>query len=398
MIRRSACLYEKRVIGIESICTQNNGKIECIPSERKWFKELGREKLLFCPCGCGNNLTLVAGPIRRPHFKIQETPGAKKCLVVEESAISVWSRIILKAWFDTKLKSDKIETRVPINRICNSNRKFEYSLFDFENNIGLCYWYDKSNIESIKVDVLERNDDVKRVLYISDIHNSHSNNPDLELMLKVQEKQGYLLYLSLDEEDEYEDAYLIVRIFVETHTGGWKQLTVKSEKLDSFNITSNGELIYQDQFVSKLVKDAVEQYKADEIKRIEERRAKDEERRKQQEIIEAQTEIERQKRQQALEEQKLLQEKIEQEKKEQKEKADREYVEEIEQIKLLDFGGQKHRIVDSRRKRWYCCIHCEKKSTTKDFSTYAGRHGMNFGVCYDCEDIEKEAIKKRLDK
>lgn len=380
MIRRSACLYEKRVIGIESICTQNNGKIDCISSERTWLKELGREKLLFCPCGCGNNLTLVAGPIRRPHFKIQETPGAKKCLVVEESAVSVWSRIILKAWFDTKLKSDKIETRVPINRICDSNRKFEYSLYDFENKIGLCYWYDKSNIESIKVDVLERNADVKRVLYISDIHNSHSNYPDLELMLKVQEKQGYLLYLSLDEEDEYEDAYLVIRAFVETYTGGWKQLTVKSDKLDSFKITSNGELIYQDQFVSKLVKDTVEQYKADEIKRIEESRAKDEERRKQQDIIEAQAEIERQKRKQA---------------KEQKEAEEKAYAEETVGY---DFEQNEIPIYDTKGNRLLKCAYCGKKAVKKNNFYYHDKKNINMGACWKCQDLRKkdvEAIKAK---
>lgn len=386
MIRRSACLYEKRVIGIENICTQNNGKIEYIPSARKWLKELSHEKLLFCPCGCGNNLTLVAGKIRRPHFKIQDTPGAKKCLVVEESAVSVWSRIILKAWFDTKLRSDKIETRVPINRICDSNRKFEYSLYDFENKIGLCYWYDKSNIESIKVDVLERNVDVKRILYISDIHNSHSNYPDLKLMLKVQEKQGYLLYLSLNEEDEYEDAYLVIRAFVETYTGGWKQLTVKSDKLDSFNITYNGELIYQEQFINKFVKDAVEQYKADEIKRIEERKARDEEMRKQLEIRAAQAEMERQKRQQELEEQKER----EKQAKIQKEAEAKVYAEEIDGY---DFEQNETPIYDTRGNRLLKCTYCGKKATKKANFCYHDKKNINMGACWKCQDLRKKDVE-----
>lgn len=369
MIRRSTCVFEGRIIGIERICTQINGKIEYVESEKEELRILSREKKLFCPCGCGNNLNLVAGDIRRPHFKIQDTPGAKKCLVVEESAVSVWSRIILKAWFDTKLKSDKIETRVPINRICDSNRKFEYSLYDFENKIGLCYWYDKSNIESIKVDVLERNIDVKRILYISDIHNSHSNYPDLKLMLKVQEKQGYLLYLSLDEEDEYEDAYLVIRAFVGTYTGGWKQIAVKSDKLDSFNITSNGELIYQEQFVSKLVKDAVEQYKADEIKRIEERRAKDEERRKLQEIIEAQAEIERKKRKQA---------------KEQKE---------AEEIAGYDFEQNEIPIYDTKGNRLLKCSYCGKKAVKKNNFYYHDKKNINTGACWNCQDLRKKDVE-----
>lgn len=229
------------------------------------------------------------------------------------------------------------------------------------------------------MDVLEKNADVKRVLYISDIHNSHSNNPDLELMLKAQEKQGYLLYLSLDEEDEYEDAYLVIRAVVKTYTGGWKQITVKSETLDSFNIASNGELLYHDQVVSKLVKDAVEQYKADEIKRIEERKAKDEERCKQQEIIKAQVEIERQKRQQA---------------KEQKEAEEKAYAEEIAGY---DFEQNEIPIYDTKGNRLLKCVYCGKKASKNNFC-YWDKTNINTGACKECKGLRKKEVKKIVAK
>mgnify|MGYP003299418227 CR=1 FL=1 len=61
MARRSVCLYNGNLLGIESIYTLSNGKQINIPKKTEEVRKLGREKKLFCPCGCGNNLTLVAG-------------------------------------------------------------------------------------------------------------------------------------------------------------------------------------------------------------------------------------------------------------------------------------------------------------------------------------------------
>ena len=93
MIKNSVCLYEDQEIGIESICIFQNGKYIHIPGKKEWFRRLSHQKKLFCPCGRGRNFILVAGDkgLRRPHFRAENTPGARECTYVEEGTISLHS-------------------------------------------------------------------------------------------------------------------------------------------------------------------------------------------------------------------------------------------------------------------------------------------------------------------
>ena len=84
MARRSVCLYDGKLLGIESIYTLSNGKQINIPKKTEEVRKLGREKKLFCPCGCGNNLTLVAGDrnLREQHFRMKKGKRfITKCLI-----------------------------------------------------------------------------------------------------------------------------------------------------------------------------------------------------------------------------------------------------------------------------------------------------------------------------
>lgn len=276
MAFRTVALYEGQPIGIESIYTLFNGKQINIQGKVEDLRKLGKKKALFCPCGCGNNLILVAGDkkLREQHFRIQKTPNGRECTAAEEGLLSIHSKIALKCWFESKLESDQIKSRVPMNRIHDTERKFEYSFYDFKTRIGLCYWCDRANVESDKVNIIENLAGERHTLYITDIKNAGSNGQYPEFMNKIQEKQGYVLYLKLGKNECYEDAELIVKVYIQKISGEWTELQVASDKLDEYTVLSTGELKYQECLVTTLTKDVVEQYKADESRREEERKAK----------------------------------------------------------------------------------------------------------------------------
>lgn len=70
MAQRTVALCNGEYIGIESIYTVVNGKQINIPHKLIDLREKSRNNKLFCPCGCGANLILVAGDknLREQHF------------------------------------------------------------------------------------------------------------------------------------------------------------------------------------------------------------------------------------------------------------------------------------------------------------------------------------------
>ena len=61
MAQRTVCLCDGKYIGIETIYTVVNGNQINIPEKLRGLREKSRRNQLFCPCGCGSNLILVAG-------------------------------------------------------------------------------------------------------------------------------------------------------------------------------------------------------------------------------------------------------------------------------------------------------------------------------------------------
>ena len=74
MALRTVALCDGKNIGIESIYTVIEGKQINIPDKLEQLREKSRNNELFCPCGCGANLVLVAGErnLREQHFRIKE--------------------------------------------------------------------------------------------------------------------------------------------------------------------------------------------------------------------------------------------------------------------------------------------------------------------------------------
>ena len=146
MVTRSKCLYGDEIIGIESIYTLIDGKQINKVNEVERIRELGRKNQLFCPCGCGANLILVAGEknLVRQHFRTRsdhEENGAHACTWKEESDLSIQSKITLKCWLENKMDmgNEGIKYSLRASEIIKSGRKFELSFYSSKNNFGLVY-------------------------------------------------------------------------------------------------------------------------------------------------------------------------------------------------------------------------------------------------------------------
>ena len=74
MKQRAECLCDGKIIGIESIYTVIDGKQINIKGKIEALRKRSRNKELFCPCGCGTNLILVAGekPLREQLFRFDD--------------------------------------------------------------------------------------------------------------------------------------------------------------------------------------------------------------------------------------------------------------------------------------------------------------------------------------
>ena len=155
MVKRTLCLYKDTIIGIETIYTAIDGKQINIPEKLTDLRKKSRNNELFCPCGCGANLILVAGEqnLREQHFRIKEKDEFSECTYVTEGEISVNSKIILKCWLDDKLKAADILSRVPISDVDDTKRRYEFSFLSLSRRIGVNYSREKENVTDEKLDI-----------------------------------------------------------------------------------------------------------------------------------------------------------------------------------------------------------------------------------------------------
>lgn len=159
MAQRTVCLYEGNYIGIETIFTIVNGKQINIPDKLVDLREKSRKNQLFCPCGCGANLTLVAGDknLREQHFRLKDSEYNKECIAVFETKTSIDSKIVLKCWLEAKIGDADIMSRVPINMIDDITRKYEFTFLSENKKIALSYCNDRVGLSDEKIDILESN-------------------------------------------------------------------------------------------------------------------------------------------------------------------------------------------------------------------------------------------------
>ncbi len=359
MANRTVCLCDGKYIGIESIFTVINGRQINIPEKLKELRVKSQNNELYCPCGCGANLILVAGDrnLREQHFRLKDGTFSNKCHVVTEGTASVNSKIVLKCWLDDKLQTDDVETRVPISLISNTNRKYEFSFFSRAKSVAVSYIHDRANLSNEKLNILQENSNGIGLIYIVNKTNGGCNGQYPESLMKIQDRQGYCLLIDANE-PFYNDAKMFAVFYAQDNYGCWKEIRFAKGALSDFKIADNCSLQYKNEKLTDLLAEelkAFEKFKQDERVRLENEKKRREEEQKQLQkaeelrmlrAIEHQQEVEKRRKEQEAES------KIRKE----KEKA--------------------------KEKQQFMCKHCGFIGTDDKFATY--KRDTSTGTCKKC--------------
>ena len=392
MVQRSVCLCDGKYIGIESIFTVIDGKQINIPDKLSALRTRSRKGELFCPCGCGANLILVAGDrnLRAQHFRLKDSARQHECTAETERPHSIYSKIVLKCWLDEKLNVSDVETRVPICLVGDTARKYEFSFVSRTSKLAVSYSCNRANLSDEKMEILRANSSGIRLIYIVDALNSCGNGQYPEALMKVQERQGYCLLLDV-EEMEYSTAKLSAVFYVQDCTGLWREIEFAAGALREFSISEYGRLLYQNAPLAALC-----EWKKSEF----EREVQQEKIRREQQMKELLERPEREQKQRPKRTQTLpvrrpqntkserqrAMEKLVHEKEEAGRRAQKKQREEAFRQTLAEqLNQQETQVIDPDGNRWVKCRYCGRVDKTTAFSSYGGRGGVNLGTCKICD-------------
>ena len=372
MVQRTVALCNGKYIGIETIYTVIRGQQINIPDKLKDLREKSDNNELFCPCGCGTNLTLVASDknLRKQHFRKKTGTGKYECSMPTEGKASVDSKIVLKCWLDDKLKASDIESRVQIDMVEDTKRKPEFTFLSREKKLAIRYWRTRANIVDDKLDVLAGDLSGIDVIYIVDCSNGGTDGQYPEALMKLQEKQGYCLLLEIVEAD-YSKANISAVFYEKDIDGLWKETEFTTDKLSRVEIVDN-QLFFKGVSVERLLANAKEQFAYEQNKEKERR------------IQEARLREEYYK--QMLEEQ--------EKKRQEKEQEKRQREEDFKRNMESNFAQQEIQVRDAEGNRWIKCEFCGKIAKESDFTFYGGAGHINLGTCKNCSD-NNPAVKKK---
>ena len=279
---RSYCLYNDNYVSIAEIYEVRDGKQINIPEKLKYYRKLSDDRQLFCSCGCGDVVILVAGDrnLRKQHFRLLRDFSNPNCEYQEESDITVKSKIMLKCWLSKNfpVMEHGIKYRVPISQLTENKRRYELTMYSEDYDIGIIYNKHLTSILAEKMELLSEY--VKsKIIYVTQIENEGTNGQHPEHMMRIQEAQGYCFYLDLTEEPLYEEVEAKVSIYEKTYRGLWEVLDVCNGMLDDFGLNADGLLVYKDELVSNLVEKTRERFQADQERELEQSRKREEEER-----------------------------------------------------------------------------------------------------------------------
>lgn len=374
MAQRTVALCNGKYIGIESIYTVVNGRQINIPERLKYLRTKSRSNELFCPCGCGSNLVLVAGDrnLREQHFRIKDGSFNQNCKVTTEGKNSVNSKIVLKCWLDDKLKSKDIESRVTIHAVDDINRKYEFSFLSRSKKIAISYCYGRANLSDEKLNILKDNSQGIQIIYVVDSMNGGSVGQYPEGLMKIQEKQGYCLLMKADEA-YYSKAELEAVFYAQDIDGLWQEVSLAKGLLKDFYINDDGEILY----INELLTSKLSKKKSEFLSCIEHEKSR---------------------RIEALKEKHRLEEE-----KRQIEKRKRE--EDFKRNMESNFSQQEKPVRDGDGNRWIKCEFCGKIAMEDDFDSRGGIGHINLGTCKECfannpavKQKNEEIIKKARGK
>lgn len=392
MVQRSVCLCDGKYIGIESIFTVIDGKQINIPDKLSALRTRSRKGELFCPCGCGANLILVAGDrnLRAQHFRLKDSARQHECTAETERPHSIYSKIVLKCWLDEKLNVPDVETRVPICLVGDTARKYEFSFVSRTSKLAVSYSCNRANLSDEKMEILRANSSGIRLIYIVDALNSCGNGQYPEALMQVQERQGYCLLLDV-EEMEYSTAKLSAVFYAQDCTGLWREIEFAAGALREFSISEYGRLLYQNAPLAALC-----EWKKSEF----EREVQQEKIRREQQMKELLERPEREQKQRPKRTQTLpvrrpqntkserqrAMEKLVHEKEEAGRRAQKKQREEAFRQTLAEqLNQQETQVIDPDGNRWVKCRYCGRVDKTTAFSSYGGRGSVNLGTCKICD-------------
>lgn len=388
MAQRTVCLCDGKYIGIETIFTVVNGRQINIKDKVEALRKRSQNNELFCPCGCGANLILVAGDqnLREQHFRIKDAELEQKCHLVTEGLESVDSKIVLKCWLDDKLGDDDIKSRVPIHAVDDVNRKYEFTLLSEKNSVAVSYVHERVNLSDEKLTILENNSKNIQIIYVVDEINGGIDGQYPERMMKIQNRQGYCLYLSIDGYDYYK-AELRAAIYVKNIDGFWKEITFANAPLSEFRIEPDGRVKLKNDALSDLAFLAQGRFESQQeiikLQRIQEEKARAEQIRRQQEE-ETRRRVELQKQREAAEKRREEEREKQRQQQEQERQLRQQQMEAFLDSLKNDDIDQTKQVRDPEGKRWVKCSYCGKWAPEGEFASYGGMNSMNLGTCYDC--------------
>ncbi len=370
MAQRTVCLCNGKYVGIETIFTVINGQQINIPRKLKELRTKSQDNELFCPCGCGANLILVAGDrnLRKQHFRLKHGICENECHVITEGKTAVDSRIVLKCWLDEKLGTDDIETRVPINLIGDTDRKYEFSFLSRSKKIAVSYCRERVNLSDEKFEIMKANSNGIQIIYIVDVMNRGNNGQYPEALMKVQDRQGYCLLLNV-EDILYSDAMMYAIFYAQDNDGFWKEIEIATGRLCDYVIADNRQILYKDKSLLTLLEEktaALEESMQVERIRHEQQKRHYEETEK--------------KRQRILEEESQRGGKIGAEHQEEMKRCDEDFKRNMES----NFSQQQTQVRDAEGNRWIKCEFCGQIAKESKFISYGGPNHVNLGICKAC--------------
>lgn len=392
MVQRSVCLCDGKYIGIESIFTVIDGKQINIPDKLSALRTRSRKGELFCPCGCGANLILVAGDrnLRAQHFRLKDSARQHECTAETERPHSIYSKIVLKCWLDEKLNVSDVETRVPICLVGDTARKYEFSFVSRTSKLAVSYSCNRANLADEKMEILRANSSGIRLIYIVDALNSCGNGQYPEALMKVQERQGYCLLLDV-EEMEYSTAKLSAVFYAQDCTGLWREIEFAAGALREFSISEYGRLLYQNAPLAALCEWKKSEFEREvqqekiwreqQMKELLERPEREQKQRpkRTQTLPVRRPQNTKSERQRAME--KLVHEKEEAGRRAQKKQRE----EAFRQTLAEQLNQQETQVIDPDGNRWVKCRYCGRVDKTTAFASYGGRGSVNLGTCKICD-------------
>lgn len=266
-VRRSSCMYNGESIGIENFYTLLDGKqINVDNGMLEKFRALGKKGELFCDCEarCGSNVIIVASEkmLRRQHFRLKDKQK-NGCTIKDENPITANSKIVLKCWLQDKIgvKNEEFIYGNNINKIFDSDRKFELTYFIKKISLGLVYNRVVNNINEEKLDSIAMLP-LSNCIYVCDINGMNNNEQYPEFLIKVQKKQGFCLFLDIKcNEDEnglkipdYANSRFIVTYCEKNADTTWDKILILEANISEFDIDNTGNMVYEGIKVKDIVK------------------------------------------------------------------------------------------------------------------------------------------------